>query len=217
MEILSDIACFVSERWNEIWPVFLATFFGAWAAFQFQKSWERSKQLTYDLRSGKRAQFSLLSQYQALKNLNKQYLSTLINDPDRHLKLHPLTVHLEFQKVDIESLLYILDTDNPDLLNEIMVAEQNFQTAMGVLEQRNNYHADFQLRAAKIGDAALDEATVAILRDMTDQLYGTFEDSLRLNKDVSKKLGTYLENYISLGMRIKRVFRRRKTLRYEDK
>lgn len=216
MEILNDIANFVSERWNEIWPVFLATFFGAWAAFQFQKRWEQTKQLTQDLRSGKRAQFALASQFQALNNLNNQYLSEHRDDPDRYLNLHPLTVHLEFQKVDIDSLLFVLDTDNPDLLNEIMLAQNNFQTAMGVLEQRNNYHSNFQHKAAQIGDAALDKATDAILRDMTDHLYGIFEDALRLNKEAGNKLGNFLGEYISLKNRIKRRFAKKKTIHYKE-
>ncbi|WP_424947045.1 hypothetical protein [Candidatus Spongiihabitans sp.] len=217
MEVLNDIACFVSERWNEIWPVFLAIFFGAWSALQFQKSWEKSKQITYELRSGKRAQFALMSQHQVLISLNKQYLSEWRDDSDRHLKLHPLTASLEFQKVDIDSLLYILDTNDPDLLNEVMVAQQSFQTAMGVLEKRNKYHTDFQQRAAKIGDAALDKATVAILGDMTNHLYTTYEDALRLNKEAAKKLEIYLKDYVSLKKSIHRKFSKRKTLRYEEK
>ena len=215
--LIGDIARYISVSWEDIGPIFLATFFGAWAAFQFQKSWEKSKQLTHDLRSGKRAQFALISQFQALKNLNKQYLSDLRDDPDRYLKLHPLTVHLEFQKVDLDSLLYVLDADNPDLLNEIMIAQQNFQTAMGVLEQRNNYHSDFQHKAAKIGDAALDKATDAILRDMTDHLYGTFDDALRLNTEAGEKLATFLNSYISLKSRVRRVFSSRKALKYKEK
>ena len=215
MDTLNSVICIISKSWNEMWPIFLATFFGAWAAFQFQKSWERTKQLSHDLRSGKRAQFALMSQYQALKNLDKQYLSEHRGDPDCYLKLQPLTVHLEFQKVDVDSLLYVLDTSNPNILNELMVAQQNFQTAMGVLEQRNDYHSNFQHRATQIGDAALDEATIAILRDMTKHLYDMFEDALKLNEDVAEKLKSFLDDYVSFKSRIKRAFRKNKTLRYE--
>jgi hypothetical protein len=195
MEYVNNFFCWAKPIFNEMWPIFLATFFGALSAFQLQKNWERTKQKEKDFNSGKRAQFALVTQYTVLFNLNKQYLEEKRNDHNRFLTLLPLTVLPNFQKIDVDSLLFILDDgDDANLLVEIVVAEQKFITAMGVLEQRNKCHSDFQKRAAKSSKKeALDDATVIALKGMAEDLYGTFDDAFSSNKDVFKKLGSYLK------------------------
>lgn len=217
MDILNNIGCFISSRWNEIWPVFLGAFFGAWAAFQFQKSWEKSKQLAYDLRSGKRAQFALMSQFQALILLRKQHLNDLKDDPERHIKLHPITSKLDVQKVDINSLLFILDTNDPNLLNEVMVSQHSYEIYAELIEYRNTFHSNFQQRLSQIGDSALDEGTNKILEDLTNNLYEIVEHSINLNQDASERLGDFLTNYIKFKTRIKKLFQKKKTLKYKEK
>jgi len=181
---------------GEAWPITLAAFLGAFAAFIFQKYFESVKQKNLDFSSGKRAQFVLVSQFTALSNLNKQYLNDKREDENRFLTLHPITLHHEIMSIHVESLLYMLDDGkDADLLNKILIADQKFKTAVGVLEQRSNYHSDFQHRAAEIGvEKALDTATTAILTDMTNSLFDCFDDAMAANKEVFEQLFTYLKN-----------------------
>jgi hypothetical protein len=74
LQYVDNLSHWVLPIFDKMLPIFLATFFGAWAAFQIQKSWEKTKQKKRDFRSGKRAQFALVSQYTMLFNLKKQYL-----------------------------------------------------------------------------------------------------------------------------------------------
>lgn len=185
----------VLEFITNIWPIVLAAFLGALAAFLFQKWFEAQKQRNLDFRSGKHAQFALISQFTALTNVITQYLNEHRENEDRFLALHPFSIHFDFINIDIESLLYILDDgEDANLLNMILIAEQKFKTAMGILEQRSKYHADFQHKAAKIGiDEALDIATKTILIDMTDNLYETFDDAIDTSKEINDKLFQYLK------------------------
>ena len=167
---------------------------GAFAAYLFQKRFESIKQNNLDFRAGKRAQFALVSQFTALSNLNKQYFNEKREDENRHLTLHPITVHPNFMSIDFDSLLYVLDDGkDANILYKVLIAEHKFKTSIAVLEQRSKYHSDFQHRAAEIGfEKALDDATLAILTDLTNHLYGMFDDAVKENKEVFTELFDYL-------------------------
>jgi len=91
--------------------------------------------------------------------------------------------------MDIDSLLFILDEEEAGLLSELIIADEKFQSVLGTIEARNNVHTDFQQRAAKIGiQNALDKATEAALRDLTDSLYDSVEDSIKTNMELFENL-----------------------------
>jgi len=197
METLNKILYWTAEIINEIWPIAFATFIGAWIAFQLQKHHERKKERLSNIAAGKSAQFAIVTQLNSLKNIHKQYLSPLERDTDRALKLTPFSVHAEFPQLNLESLQFMLEGEGAQLLNELMISEHRFVTLLGSLEQRNIRHEQMQRRLAVEGDAALDAATVQILKDMTDSIYGLTDDAIKSHTQGVNKLKEYLEKRFS--------------------
>jgi cbb3-type cytochrome oxidase subunit 3 len=178
---------------DKIWPIAFATFIGAWVAFQLQKHHKKTQQEAAQLAEGRKAQFTIATQLNALKNIRKQYLNPLRDDPDRALKLTPFSVHAHFPQLDIVALEFMLESDGAQLLNELVVSEHMFITLIGALGQRNEHHEMMQRRIAEMGpDKALDQATVQILEDMTNSLYGLADDAIDNLTAGFQKLRTYL-------------------------
>jgi len=186
--------------------VFFATFAGAWSAFQIDKKHKEYKEKKQNFRAGKRAQFALISQYQSLMAVKTQHLDQKKEENTRFMTLLPFSHFSSHQLVNIDSLLFILDESDANLLNELSVANQKFQSVLGLIEARNNVHISFQGRAAKIGiDQALDNSTMAILKDFTDSLYESVDDSISTNMELFEKLREFLKKYLPKGDPLKYI------------
>lgn len=191
-----------------IWPSYLfdffkigfATFAGAFFAFKIEKNYKERQEKIKNFRSGKRAQFALMSQYQSLLPAKRDNLDPLEKDKNRHITLLPFPHYSQYDKIDIEALLFILDEPDKNILNELSVANNKFQTILGTIEKRNEEHEDFQKRSAKIGEeGALNIATYHILKDLTDSLYDQFEDSMETSLELHQKLYSFLKMYYEKG------------------
>jgi len=143
-------------------------------AFLFQRRHTEQKEREANLAAAKAAQFAIVVQYRGAKNIKEQVLDPKRNDPDRHLTLPPFTVHAKFSSLNIPSLTFMLKGDGAQLLNEIMLAEHQFDTLIGALEERNVRHEAMQRRVSEHGaEVGLDRATVIILKDMTIRFMGS--------------------------------------------
>ena len=133
---------------QQILPIFLATFFGAFFAFQLQKHHERKKQEEENFSAGKTAQFNIFTQINTLVNIKKNYLDPRREDTSRATTLTPFSIHAKDQLIDFGSLNFMLE-----------------------------------------GDAA----TIAILEDMTNHIYGIADDAIENYKKVFSEFKVYLE------------------------
>lgn len=190
---------------NQIWPIALATFFGAWSAFRLQRYHEKKKETAAQLSAGKQAQFAIVTKLNALKNVKKNYLDAQRENRDRATTLTPFTVHGQFPRLDLGALKFMLEGDGATLLNDRMVSEHRFLMFLGILEQRNRRHERMQLQIA--GGAIVDAATAQILTDMTDHLYGVTDDAIESHTAGFAELKKYLETRFpkekALGMEFK--------------
>lgn len=170
------------------------TFIGAFLAFHFERRHADKKEREAQIYAAKHAQFVITTQLNAVKNMKKQVLDPMKDDINRHLTLKPFSVLAKFPSLDIASLVFMLDGDSAQLLNELMISEHKFRTLLGALDQRNERHEIMQKRMATLGpEATLDEATVAILKDMTDSIYGLCDDALQGLQKSFEKLKTFIE------------------------
>ena len=170
------------------------TFSGAFLAFYFQRRYAEKKEREAQISAAKRAQFAITTQLNAIMNMKKQVLDPMKDNTNRHLILKPFSVLAQFPPLDIASLVFMLDGDNAQLLNELMISEHKFRTLLGALDQRNERHEIMQQRMAKLGpEATLDAATIAILKDMTDSIYGLCDDALQGLQEAFEKLKTFIE------------------------
>jgi len=115
-------------------------------------------------------------------------------DPDRHLTLPPFTVHAKFPSLEVPSLAFMLKGEGAQLLNELLLAAHQFDTLVGALQERNVRHEAMQRRVSEQGPAVgLDRATVLILKDMTDSIYGLGDDVVKELQSAFERLRVYIE------------------------
>jgi hypothetical protein len=205
---VAAISGFFQNNWQTSVSALSGTFLGAYLAFLFERRHKEKKERDVNLTAAKAAQFAIAVQLRGAKNIKKQVLDPKREDPDRHLTLPPFTVHTRFPSLDIPSLTFMLKGEGVQLLNELLLAAHQFDTLVGALHERNVRHEAMQRRVSERGpDVGLDRATVIILKDMTDSIYG-------LGDDVVKELQTAFE---LLRVHIEKAFPEAKALFMELK
>jgi hypothetical protein len=192
--LLAWIAKFLQDNWQTSISALTGTFFGAYFAFLFQRRHTEAKEIEANLAAAKAAQFAIVVQLRGAKNIKQQVLDPIREDPERHLTLRPFTVHAKFPSLNIPSLTFMLKGEGAQLLNEIMLAEHQFNTLIGALEERNVRHEAMQRRVSDHGpEVGLDRATVIILKDMTDSIFGLGDDVVMELQSVFESLRAYIE------------------------
>jgi hypothetical protein len=187
-------AKFVQDNWQTTVSALSGTFLGAYFAFLFERRHANAKEREETIASAKSAQFAIWTQLNAAKNIKKQALDPKRDDPDRHLTLTPFTVHAKYPNLDVESLTFMLKDEGAQLLGEMMLSGYMFTTLIGTLEQRNIRHELMQQRISQLGpEVALDKATVIILKDMTDSIYGLGDDAVKQLQTVFESFRCYIE------------------------
>lgn len=187
-------AKFVQDNWQTTVSALSGTFLGAYFAFLFERRHSEAKEREATIAAAKSAQFAIWTQLNAAKNIKKQVLDPRCNDPDRHLTLTPFTVHAKYPTLNIASLTFMLKGEGAQLLGEMMLSEHVFSTLIGALEQRNVRHESMQTRISQFGpEVGLDQATVVILKNMTDSIYGLGEDAVSQLGQVFERLRSYIE------------------------
>lgn len=189
----------ISKHLVDILKVAISAFFGAWAAFKFQQYNQDQRKIEEQFAEGKKAQFILYTQFNALLNFKTQILDKHRNDKARAFIMPPFLIHSEFPELNINALSYILDGDDPNLLAEMLVTEQRFRTLLGTLNQRNNYHEQFQQTLSgseftgpqmtyQDAETIVGKATLKILEDLTEVLYGGCDDAIKSHLIAFRKL-----------------------------
>ena len=206
--LLSIAIKLLQDNWQTAFSALAGTFLGAYLAFIFQRRYTDKKELEANLAAAKSAQFAIAVQLNAVRNIREQVLDPTRNDPNRHLTLTPFTVHAEYPRLNITALTFMLKDEGAQLLGELLVSEHMFLSLLGALEQRNTRHEVMQRAIATQGPhAALDQATVAILRDITDSVFGLAEDASKSLQTAFDTLAQYVEKVFpkskALGLQFK--------------
>ena len=192
--LLAWIANFLQDNGQTLISALSGTFLGAYLVFLFQRRHIEAKEREANLAAAKAAQFAIVVQLNAAKNIKKQVLDPKRDDPNRHLTLPPFTVHVKYPSLNIPSLTFMLKGEGAQLLNEVMLAGHQFKTIIGALEQRNVRHEAMQRRVSEHGpEVGFDKATIIILKDMTDSIFGLGDDVVKELQSVFERLRAYIE------------------------
>jgi hypothetical protein len=193
---------------KELVLAFIGTFFGAWAAFQFQLAESARKDKKNESAAGRRALLVLCNQYGQTKRYYQQALNKHKSDEFRWLKLQPFDAFHSFLRLEVNSLGFLLDSPEPNLIQEVLLAEEAFLELVTTVHQRNEVHLN-QLQVAiqkleidylpsdeeKIKEF-LGQRLVAVLRDLTDSTYDIADAVLNHNEAIFSRLNIYLnKNY----------------------
>lgn len=134
------------------WDVFLtsyipslatlvAAFYGAKYAFQFQKDKEIKDNKSRNVVNGNNSIFALMRMANKLVNFQRQIITPIRTNPSRLLEMPP-TNQLEKDdiKLNIEKLYFLLETDDSNLLGEIMIEEDRYRSAIEAINIRSHLH-----------------------------------------------------------------------------
>jgi hypothetical protein len=119
----------------------VAAFAGAWFAYALSKH-ERTRDLI-DARvaAANRAIFALLRQFNSLHIIRLQEINPRRGDPLRCLNIPALSaVPSSSVHVDLDALTFLLETDDRQVLGELMSADNNFHSAVQAITERSACH-----------------------------------------------------------------------------
>ena len=120
----------------------IAAFYGAKYAFQFQREKEIEDNKRRNVVNGNSAIFSMALMASKLVNFQKQIIEPVrSNSQTRFLEMYP-TLDLEKDdiKLDIESLYFLLETDDRNLLGEVSAEEGRYRSALDAINERSRLH-----------------------------------------------------------------------------
>jgi len=201
---------------KELFLAFIGTFFGAWAAFQFQIAEQARKDKKSEAAAGRRAVLVLCNQYGQTKRFYKQALSKFKDDPFRWVTLQPFDAFHSFLRLDVNSLGFLMNSSEPNIIQEVLLAEEAFLELVTTVHQRNDVHLNqLQLAIQKLGldslpaseekiKELLGQRLVVVMKDLTDSTYDLADAVLIHNEAIFNRLNTYLNMHYSDYQLLKR-------------
>ncbi len=147
----------------------VATFVGAFLAFRYETRHRSKLAEAEQISGGQRALFALVSQINALENLNTQHLAPLRDDSGRDLKLLPIGIGHQVPACDVGSLMFLLQAD-AQLVASLLNGQQTVDALFHTIAERNRYHLEFQDRIAsfeRAGGQLPSELTAEMLEKIT--------------------------------------------------
>lgn len=157
----------------------LAAFLGAFAAFLLEaiRRW-RSDRLA-ELAAGNEAVFALSQMCTMTTNINNQLFVDRIAEFTKTMGRAPsyiefLPMHAgntDLMRLHMDKLGFLLNTYDPDILNRIASCDRDFAVLMGVMEQRNHAHIEWQQKSSH-AMAKLFTAQIEVPITQMEQLVG---------------------------------------------
>jgi len=121
----------------------LAAYYGARFAFQFQKDKENEDSKKHNVISGNSAIFTLMRMICTLSDIQKQIIDPTRNHLQRFIRMEPGGRFTNEEiKLDIESLYFLLESDDGNLLPELVNESNKYHTAIGAFDERSRIHRE---------------------------------------------------------------------------
>lgn len=168
----------------------VGTFVGAYTAFSLERSHALRKELREHAGALRSAQFSIVSMVNCLLNYKVQVLDKYKGNENAYVAMKPYSILYKTMHVDYNSIAFILNSNTPQLLNKMMVAENSFETFVGVVEKRNMKHLEMQQIISK--DDNINIALDTQLRDLASEVYNYCKSSLDQLKIINSELVKYI-------------------------
>lgn len=119
----------------------VAAFYGAKYAFQFQREKEIKDIKRRNVVNGNSAIFSMARMASNLRNYQKQIIEPMRKSKTRFLEMPPtLDLVKDDINLNIESLYFLLETDDRNLLGELVTEEARYQSALDAINERSRIH-----------------------------------------------------------------------------
>lgn len=161
----------------------LAAYFGAKFAFDFQSNKEKQEQINKNRVSGNLAIFKLATMLNTLTQYQRQFIDPVRAKPTAFLEMIPTLLHFKDDiSFNIDSLSFLLDTDDKNLVGELSVEEARYKAAIAVINERSIVHrqeAQLALETANImhgGDYTVEHMKKVLGERLFHTLCNTTDD-----------------------------------------
>lgn len=184
----------------------LAAFFGAKFAFEFQRDKEREDSKKRNIVNGNIAIFNIVCMANTLMNFQKQFIEPIRNSSTAFLDMCPaLHIQRDDMKLSIETLYFLLETNDRNLLGELRFEELRYQKAVDAINERSQMYIEVQLLLEKSGIAKgvnysfeqiekmLGSRLYTIMQQKTDQIINHVDQTIPSLKQIADKLKTSLK------------------------
>ena len=172
-------------------------FFGSLSAFYLGRVQQRIDRREKRHAALIAAQYALMSQWNIIEGVRVRQLEKFRDDPTRFAKLKLYRFKATPTFVPFSELTFVLETNDPNVLQDVHIAEQSYHACVDALQTRyeellkfydnprvTHHILDFDTGA---GVAASNKRDVLFLRQATDAVYDIVDRSLpRLTSAVAK-------------------------------
>lgn len=119
----------------------ITSFSGAGFAFLLNDRAKARQNVRDKVAAINRAQFMLIVQANELRNFRTKAIERFRDDPARHINIVPSpSFQDDSPTLDIDSLSFLLETNDRHLLFELMVERQRFREALKAINERSRIH-----------------------------------------------------------------------------
>ena len=120
----------------------IAAFVGAWYAYKLQLAHLEKERTKDQVEAGNRAIFELGRTYNKFNAIKQQFIEEHRNNSARHVLILPMAGDIEALEFNFDSLSFLVDSEDPNLLGKLAMFEQEVASTLGVIEQRSHMHVE---------------------------------------------------------------------------
>lgn len=121
----------------------VAAFAGSWYAFRLSDNVRARETIATNVAAVNRAQFALIQQYNLLKVFQRKSIDPARTDEARYVNMRPTLPLRELPApLDLNSLSFLLETDDREFVIHLLIEEQRFQTARQAINERSRLHIE---------------------------------------------------------------------------
>jgi hypothetical protein len=120
----------------DLLKIFLAAFLGAACAFAYERRKKKEEDSVRRTTALRMAQFALSTRVNSLLIIHKQFLHQQKDNPNRWVELPPVLYVTNSPPLPMEDLGFLLDNIAPNLLGELYVAGNKFDTVSAILSSK---------------------------------------------------------------------------------
>lgn len=183
----------------------VAAFYGAKFAFQFQSNKELIDEKKQRIVSANSAIFTLSRMANDLFNYQRDFINPVRNNKGAFIELRP-TLHLEKEhiKLNIESLYFILQLEDRNLLGEIINVEEQYKLAIEIINQRSKIHIEevqpIMEKAGFLSGNTNIVSAMEIEKILGNRIYSTI---LEISNDVIFNVDNTIESLKTVATKLK--------------
>ena len=162
-------------------------FFGALGAYLVGRFKEKRDENNRRHTALLATQYALFSQWNVIEDMHKNLLEPLRKDPERYFKQLQYFRVVGELSVPFEELTFIINSNEPNLLQEIHIAEKRFSSSTDLLNKLNQKRLEiqdkyppknFDMKTGKGSEMIVPAYEIYRLKVLTDLLYDEVDKAL---------------------------------------